>query len=232
MIATFSDAFGRVVAPHGAWAAQQLELFTGFLPDGEWSADLAACRFRQGGADLRIGLLGTFSEADASWLWGWANPGFQGARVTAGAARLRELGRREEVPELASEMVRLGGFPAPRWAAEKLAFAAMCLLGAPGYVGVRAGPGSLAYLVADDPAVPRAAPEAVSLPRVLMRGSELLGAPGRPVVAGYFEHHGLPCHQGERSISAALPSGSTAQVSFDDVGRIASVQVVAAGSPG
>ncbi|MDI5962543.1 hypothetical protein POF50_007430 [Streptomyces sp. SL13] len=232
MITTFSDAFGRATERHAAWAAQQLQSFTGFLPDGEWSADLDTCRYRQGGRDLRISMLGTFSEEDGSWLWGWANPGFQGSPVTRTAGTLREIGTRYGVPEFAERMVPLAGFPDVRRAVEMLAFGAMGVLGAAGYVGVEAGPGTRLYLLADDPAVPRAAPEAVVLPRVLMYGVELLDVPARPVVAGYFEHHGLPWHESEESISAALPSGATAEVRFDAAGRIASVQVASGGVMG
>ncbi|MFF8865383.1 hypothetical protein ACF08B_25340 [Streptomyces sp. NPDC015139] len=40
MISEFSDAFLLEAERHAAWGAAQLEVLTGFLPDGPWGADL------------------------------------------------------------------------------------------------------------------------------------------------------------------------------------------------
>ncbi len=215
MDSTFSDAFQTATARHAAWAGEQLDTFNAYLPGGEWSADLDRRLFRQGGREVRVSLLGSFSERDSSWLWAWANPGFKGTPVTGAAEAVSRFGSRFDVPELTGEGVDLSGSPDPGWAVERLVFGAMGVLGAPGYIGVRANADSRVYLVPDDPRVPRATPDPVTLPRVLMDGVALAGGPARPVVHGYFAHHGLPVHEDPGSLAARLADGTVARVEFD-----------------
>ncbi|MER7110766.1 DUF6882 domain-containing protein [Streptomyces sp. NPDC000229] len=228
MITSFSDAFVRATEPHAAWGWEQLEAFTAFMPSGPWTADLGQCLYQQGGRDLRISILGTFDESDGSWLWGWANPGFGDMPVAGASAAVRECGLRDGVREFTEEGLDLSSFPDPRMAVEHLAFGAMGVIGAAGYLGVEAAPGTRVYLVPDDPTVPRTVPDAVTLPRVLLTGAGLIdGAVPRRVVGGYFAHHGLPQRPSPTGIGAGLPNGSAVTVSFDEAGRIASVDVTA-----
>ncbi|MEU7565369.1 DUF6882 domain-containing protein [Streptomyces fradiae] len=233
MISSFSEGFVRAVEPHAGWGIGQLEAFTGFLPSGPWTADLDACVYRQGGLDLRVGLLGSYDGSDGSWMWAWANPGFAGTPVAAAAEALRRFGEERDVPEFARELVSLAGFDDPHMAVERLAFGAMGVLGAAGYIGVEAGPGTRAYLVPDDPAVPIPAPDPVTLPRVLLTAVGLVpDLRPRAVVAGYFARHGLEARPvADGGLGAALPDGSAVEVAFDAEGRIARVNVTAVGRP-
>ncbi|WP_245689146.1 DUF6882 domain-containing protein [Streptomyces chattanoogensis] len=222
----FSDALVHVAAPHAAWAVEQLETFNAFMPTGPWTADLDRRLYQQAGRDLRISVLGSYDATDGSWLWGWANPGFRGTPVVGAAESLREFGQAHGVPEFTEEVLGLGGCADPRMAVETLAFAAMGVLGAAGYIGVQASPDARLYMVPDDPQVPRAAPDPVTLPRMLLTGAGVHpGGPARSVVSGYFDRHRLPQRPGPGRISAELPGGAAVDVSFDDAGRIASVEV-------
>ncbi|MEU0392886.1 DUF6882 domain-containing protein [Streptomyces sp. NPDC006208] len=221
----FSDPFLRVTEQHAAWGAEQLETFNEFMPMGEWSADLGQCLYRQAGRELRISLLGTYDTSEQSWLWAWANPGFQGTPVAAAAEKVRQYGQAHGLPEFTHELIQLAEHDDPRRAAETLAFAAMGVLGAAGYLGVQASPEARAYMVPDDPQVPRAEPDAITLPRFLLTGAGLLGGSARQVVAGYFGHHDLPRRVATDRMSAGLPNGGTVDVLFDDADRIASVSV-------
>ncbi len=226
----FGEAFARATEPHAAWGLEQLEAFNAFVPPGPWTADLSRRVYRQGGLELTVGLLGTFDESAGTWMWGWANPGFAGAPVTALAEGLRRFGTEHGVAEFTRDLVDLSGFPDPATAVERLAFGAMGVLGASGYMGVEAGPGTRAYLLADDPQVPRSAPQPVALPRVLLGAVQLVPeAAPRAVVTGYFTRHGLPWRPTDQGVAAELPDGSSAAVSFDAAGRIASVDI---GVPG
>ncbi|URN17392.1 MULTISPECIES: DUF6882 domain-containing protein [Streptomyces] len=231
MIVSFGEGFVRATEPHAAWAMEQVEVFTGHLPSGPWTADLSACVYRQGGLDLRVGLLGSYDESDGSWLWAWADPGFAGTPVAAAAEVLRRFGEERGVPEFAEEPASLAGFGDPRTAVERLAFGAMGVLGAAGYVGVVAGPGSRAYLVSDDPAVPVAGPDPVTLPRVLLTAvGPVPEARPRAVVAGCFARHGLAARaDGDGGLRADLADGSSVEVAFDGAGRITRVNVAAPG---
>lgn len=226
MTTTFSDPFLRMTERHAAWGAQQLEAFSEFMPTGPWTANLDQRLYRQADRDLRISVLGSFDTAEGSWLWGWANPGFGGTPVVGAADGIRRLGEAHGIPEFRDDLVDLSAFDDPRFAVETLAFGAMGALGAAGYLGVQASAEGRLYMVPDDPQVPRAVPDGITLPRVLLTGAGLLaGSSARAVVAGYFGHHGLTQRQEADRISADLPGGSAVDVLFDGAGRIASVEL-------
>ncbi|MFB6863405.1 DUF6882 domain-containing protein [Streptomyces virginiae] len=223
----FSDAFLLEAERHAAWGAAQLEALTEFMPAGPWTADLEACLYRQGDLELRVAVLGTYDLRDRSWMWGWANPGLRGSEVVALTGGIERYGRAHAIAEFTEEVVDLSGFEDPRRAAETLAFAGMGVAEAPGYLGLPAGPDSQVYFLPDDPQVPRAGLDAVSLPRQLVTGAGLIGRSARQVVTGYLDHHGLPSREDGNLIRTDLPGGSTAEIEFDDACRIAAVRLTA-----
>ncbi|MEW2438570.1 DUF6882 domain-containing protein [Streptomyces caniferus] len=227
----FSDAFVRLTEPHAAWGAEQLETFNAFLPAGPWTADLAQRIYRQAGRDLRISILGSYDASDGSWLWGWANPGFRDMPTVGAAEAVRQYGQTHGIREFTEEVVDLSGCADPRRAVETLAFGAMGVLGAAGYLGVQASEDARLYMVPDDAQVPWAAPDPVTLPRTLLTGAGVHGSSAHAVVAGYFDHHRLPQRHAPGRISADLPTGTTVDVSFDDAGRIGAVEVGGIGGP-
>jgi hypothetical protein len=222
---SFTDAFVSSVAPHTAWGVEQLEAFNAFMPSGPWTANLDERIYRQGGQDLYISVLGSYDLSHHSWLWGWANPGWQGTPVVGAAEAVRRFGHDHGVREFTDELVDLSAFDDPRMAAETLAFGAMGVLGAAGYLGVQANPDGRLYLLPDDPRTPRAVPNLPALPRTLITGAGVVGGPARDVVAGYFTRHGATQHPGPDHITAHLPGTSTVNVTFDHSGRIASVEL-------
>ncbi|MFD0266398.1 DUF6882 domain-containing protein [Streptomyces sp. NPDC127106] len=221
----FGDAFLLEVERHAAWGAAQLEALTAFLPADDWTADLPGCTYRQGGLELRIAVLGTYDMEDRTWMWGWANPGLRGTEVVALTEAIERYGRDRGIAEFTEGTVDLSGFADPRRAAETLAFAGMGVAGAPGYLGLQAGPATQVYFLPDDPQVPRAALDPVALPRLLLTGAGLVGRSPRHVVTGYFDHHGVPRRDEGHRITADLPGGDAAEIDFDAAGRIASVRI-------
>lgn len=223
MVSRFSDAFLLEAERHAAWGAAQLEALTAFLPDAPWTADLPSCLYRQGELELRVAVLGTYDMEEQSWMWGWANPGLQGTEVVALTTAVERYGQDHGIPELTQGELRLSGFDDPRRAAEMLAFTGMGVAGAPGYIGVPAGPATQVYFLPDDERVPRAGVDPVTLPRTLLTGAGLIGHSARHVVAGYFDHHEVPQHVEDGRIVAELPGGHVVEIDFDAEGRIAGV---------
>ncbi|MEU5214093.1 DUF6882 domain-containing protein [Streptomyces sp. NPDC020742] len=221
----FSEAFVSLTEPHAAWGAEQLETFNAFLPTGPWTADLEQRRYRQSGRDLRISILGSYDESDGTWLWGWANPGFRELPAVEAAEAVRQFGHAHGVREFTEEVLDLSACARPRMAVETLAFGAMGILRAAGYIGVQASPSTRLYMVPDDPQVPWATPDPVTLPRMLVAGAGVHGSSAHAVVTGYCDHHELARRHGPGRISTDLPGGTTAEISFDDAGRIGSVEI-------
>ncbi|MFD9124761.1 DUF6882 domain-containing protein [Kitasatospora sp. NPDC059571] len=225
MTTAWSDALLNAAEYHAAWGAEQLETLGVFVPAGPWTADLTTRVFCRGGREFTFAVLGTFDTVERSWLWGWANPGLQGTPAADVAERARAVGLRYGIPEFGDGFLDLAGFADPRHAAETLAFAAMGVTGSPGYLGVEAGPTTRLYLVPDDPQVPRAVPDPVTVPRYLMTGAGLFGRSARTAVTGYLDHHGLPRQEWPDRLRAALPGGSGLTVDFDPIGRIGSIHL-------
>jgi hypothetical protein len=174
---------------------------------------------------MRVSVLGTYDHSEHSWMWGWANPGLRGTEVVALSAVVERYGQEHGIAELTEGFVDLSGFPDPRRAAEMLAFTGMGVAEAPGYFGSPAGPATQVYFLPDDPQVPRAGLDAITLPRMLLTGAQLIGHSARHVVSGYFDHHGVPHHGEDDRIIAELPGGGPVEVTFDAAGRIGGVRI-------
>ncbi|MFE7590089.1 DUF6882 domain-containing protein [Kitasatospora sp. NPDC057512] len=228
-MSNFCDAFLQEAERHAAWGTAQLEALDAVLPDGPWDVDLDTGVYRQGGREVRVAVLATYDLFERTWMWGWANPGLRGAPVVDATERVRDFGQAHGLPEFTEEVLDLSGFADPRRAAETLAFAAMGVTGAAGYLGVEAGPSTRLYLLLNDPRVPLAGVDPLTLPRILTTGATLIGRSPRLAVSGYLDHFRLVQRQKETGISADLPDGGTVDVGFDGSGRIASVRVFPAG---
>ena len=193
----FSAAFNAAGNRHAAWVSEQLDTFLAFLPLGDWSVDHTTRRYLQSGRSLVVDGLGTLS-AGGLWTWAWADPATwgQNAAITEQSRRLRALGQAERIAELVTPTFGLSGIAdapdSPQDAAEMIAWTAMGLLGARGYIGHSArddGNGGRVYYVVCD-TVPAAVPRLETVPRFVMEGAATFGEDAADCVLGYVEHYG------------------------------------------
>ncbi|HEX6472464.1 MAG TPA: hypothetical protein VF069_25450 [Streptosporangiaceae bacterium] len=216
----FSRAFGRLGAALGAVVLQQQEALAEFLPREDWSADLAARTYTSGGVTVRVALLGSYAVQERTWLWGWANPQFGPEHpAVAPVLSVREMGERLGVPELTTPEVDLSGYDGPAaHGGELIAVVAAGLLGGGGYIGAGYDGGS-AYLHVDDPQVPRAIWDVVTVPRLIINASTLF--PGDPALtlARFLSHHRVTYRQSPGGTDVRLPGGGAAHAVFDESGR-------------
>ncbi|WP_394324550.1 DUF6882 domain-containing protein, partial [Nocardiopsis sp. RV163] len=143
--------------PHLAWVVEQTAFFDETVPFDQFQVDLAQEAAWRGGRRLRVGLLGSYAE-DGTWLWGWANPAFEGRPVVTDALRLRETGERHAVPELAEGLVDLNHLPDPRLASDHMSLIAMGLLGTRGGIVFNHAGRARTFLTVTDPGIPWAPP--------------------------------------------------------------------------
>jgi hypothetical protein len=61
------------------------------------------------------------------------------------------------------------------------------------------------------------------MPRHLLTGAQLFARSPRLVVNGWFALHGVRVQEAADQITAALPGGGAAVVSFDSAGRISGI---------
>lgn len=228
----FSREFHDLARPHLGWVLEQDDLFHELVPHGDVNVDFAAGTARQGGYELRMGLLASYAE-DGTWLWGWANPHFAGRPVVAEAERLRAMGTEHGVPELTEGLVDLDHLPDPRLGSDHLALAAMGLLRSRGMIVFNHAGRARTFLVVTDPAVPYARPDADRAEGFLRTGSLLLADPaldgGRgyatAVVRGYLAHHGLPADAGGGRISGLLDNGNVLTARIGEADTLEGVEV-------
>src|SRR5258708_2111016 len=197
-LAEFSAAFNAAGNRHAAWVTEQLETFLAFLPLGDWSVDHATRTYRQSGREFIVDGLGPLPPAGA-WTWAWANPAVWGrdSAITEQSRRLRAVGGRTGITELVTPSFGLAGVAdapeSPQDAAEMIAWTAMGLLGARGYIGHSAaadGTAGRIYYVVCDTTVPAAAPPLRTLPRFGVEGAAAFGGGRADWGPGHGGHFG------------------------------------------
>jgi len=227
-----SADFSPELQAYGGWIAaaaiQQQDLFNDVVGPDSLEADLDARTLSsERGVLGGISLLGSFSELDRTWLWGWANPGFgPDAPAVAPTLAIREFGERHGIAEFTTDSPDLGGFEQPAQAAITLAIAAGSGRGGRGVwsTAINEGRGHV-YLHVADEQLPRADFDAIATPRLLMTAVSVFPADHRQVVRGYLQHFGLRYDESAEAIRGTAPDGGPVVVEFDDLGRIGNISV-------
>ena len=101
-----------------------------------------------------------------------------------------------------------------------MAVVASGLLGGAGYIGAGYDGGS-AYLHVDDERVPKAAWDAIPVPRFVINALSLFPGDANLTLTRLLSHHKIPFRQSKGVTEARLPGGGTARAIFDDQGRFA-----------
>ncbi|GAB3210798.1 DUF6882 domain-containing protein [Marinactinospora thermotolerans] len=223
----FGPRLEALGAAHAAVALEQLPHFNDHLPDGDWQVDVEASVFTQGGVDVHMAPLGTFGT-DGSWLWAWANPHMHppGSARLAASLALREIGERDDIPELVTPRLELAEFTDPRMAAERLCLTAMGVLGGRGYAGVTADTGARFYMLVNDPAVPVAGFDPVTLPRMLTQAIGVFPHDHRATAANYLGRHGFAGgFSTEGDVLVGERPDCAVRVEFDAHDRISGISI-------
>lgn len=219
------QAFG---ADFAAAVIHQQDAFNEALGDADRQADLKACTLT--GADQvlhGVTCLGSFSHSSQTWLWMWANPGFDKEDpAVAATAQIYGFGEQYGVPEFTTAEVDFSGFPDPHQAATTMVLTAGRILGGHGVWSTRIndGQGSV-YLHIDDPQLPVAGFDLIAAPRLLTTAVTTFPADHRRVVRGYFDRYDVPYEETADAIVGRAPDGGTVSTTFDDQDRLTQVTV-------
>ena len=194
-VAAFSPAFTAAGNRHAAWVYEQVETFIDYMPVDDWSVDHATGRYRQAGREFRVDALGRLAH-DGNWYWAWAeaeswspdNPG-----LTERSRLLRDEGDRLGIRELTSPVLGLAetaDADDPEVAAEMLAWTAMGVSGARGYIGHTFTDQGRVYYLSFDEALPMAEPDIDGAAHFLSHGTAKFDEDATDCVIGYVEHYG------------------------------------------
>lgn len=220
----FSNALTRRAGHTLAWVIEQLDLFDCIVPPGvtDFELEEPTPTITCSGVTLRAHLLGTYA-LDGTWLWSWANDSFGDIPGVVRARELRELGERENIPELTESLLDFNGFPNPRLAADHLLLICMGLLDARGGMAtVFNDRGGRAFIAVDDDAIPRAEPRPRRLTHALTNGSALLPGIATDAVKGWFRRHGATLELGPQHARGVLKSGDIVTLGLE-AGQVTSV---------
>ncbi len=221
---TFSDELLKQARPNLAWTVEQIDLFDRLVPRGPTRFDLEVPMVGRSGVALS-GQLVASHAADGTWLWAWANNGIADTPGTAAALELRAIGERQGIPELTTPLLDLSGFPDARSAADHLLLICVGLLDGRGAAVTAVNERGWAFLVVDDPTVPRAEPRPERLAHALRYGSALLPGAGPKAVQGWFARHDVEPEYGPGTVAGTLPDGDRVTVWLGDGGAVVNVEV-------
>lgn len=218
---TFSPAFTAAGNRHAAWVYEQVETFLDFMPVDDWSVDHESGRYRQAGREFTVDALGRLDQS-GRWVWAWAEPEAwsQNPALTERARQLREQGDRLGITELTEPVLNLAEIADaddPEIAAEMLAWTAMGVAGARGYIGHTFSDENRVYYLAFDESIPTAKPDLDAAAHYLTQGADKFEEDPSDCVLGYVEHHGWDWSRSPEGIvvSAGLLGTFTASLAAD-----------------
>jgi hypothetical protein len=191
---SFSPAFTAAGNRHAAWVYEQIETFLDYMPVDDWSVDHETGRYRQAGREFTVDALGRLDQS-GRWVWAWAEAEAWSANpaLTERARRLRDQGDRLGIKELTEPVLNLAEIADaedPEIAAEMLAWTAMGVAGARGYLGHSFTDENRVYYLAFDETIPTARPDLDAVVHYLTEGADKFEEDPSDCVLGYVEHHG------------------------------------------
>ncbi len=190
--------------------------------DGPWQADLSACTVQIGQATFGATLIGSSSEVDNTFLWGWSNPAF-GPEHPAVTPMLtaKATGERVGVAEYSQPKFSLAGVPNyGMHPGSAVAFMAARLAGLTAIYG---GPydGGVAYF--GIVGLPLPAPDPVTFPRLAMAAIYYTDNI-RQTIEQYARQRGLEAVPTSDGLTLNYQNGSALTCTFDSLGRLTGVQ--------
>jgi hypothetical protein len=205
----FSPAFTAAGNRHAAWVYEQIETLLAFMPVDEWSVDHATGRYRQAGREFTVDALGRLGQ-DGRWTWAWAEPEAWSPNpvLTEHSRRLRDQGDRLGIRELMEPVLDLAGIADaedPETAAEMLAWTAMGIAGARGYIGHAFSDENRLYYLAFDESIPVARPDLDAAAHYLTQGVDKFEEDPSDCVIGYVEYHGWDWSRSAEGLVVSAP---------------------------
>ncbi|HTJ68591.1 MAG TPA: hypothetical protein VL551_13735 [Actinospica sp.] len=224
---TFSPAFTAAGNRHAAWVYEQIETFLDFMPVADWSVDHETGRYQQAGREFTVDALGRLDQS-GRWVWAWAEAEAWSANpaLTERARRLRDQGDRLGIKELTEPVLNLAEIADaddPEIAAEMLAWTAMGVAGARGYLGHTFTDENRVYYLAFDETIPTAKPDLDAVVHYLTEGADKFEEDPSDCVLGYVEHHGWDWSRSSDGIVVSATGLGTFTASLAEDGTLRSV---------
>jgi hypothetical protein len=215
--ATFDDLFAAEV---GSAFARQLAL-ADLIGNRSWSSDMRTGRIAFGDdLSFPIQVLGSRSDADDTWLWGWANQQSNfPAHVLSACSRIKQLGTEHGIKEFTEP-----GFVLDAVSDHMLAMLCGGLIGTACYYRAPQQGGAAFLLLEETPDSIRAPAAAARVNTVLMQVISNFDIEHRPMAESFLRQQGFVLSGAPASIQATRAADDVqVQIAFDEYGRITRV---------
>lgn len=223
MSTTLQDLVNRAVF----YSTEMQTHFGALIADAEWEVDFTSdphLTFTSAEGTVLRGrphLLGSESNGQSTWLWGWENINEFPEPVVGLAHDVRKFGAAEDVTELITEEL-----PLDEELALRLTLAAKEVTGKWAHYPAAAGAGTTVWLLVDAPELTLPAPQVKTTVRALMQGlTQTTVTDHRGALEAYVAKRGVPTAELPEDGLRLLFADGSADLSFDEERRISNCEM-------
>ncbi|WP_235352629.1 DUF6882 domain-containing protein [Brevibacterium sp. UCMA 11752] len=223
MSTTLQDLVNRAVF----FSTEMQTHFGALIADAEWEVDFTSdphLTFTSSEGTVLRGrphLLGSESNGQSTWLWGWENINEFPEPVVSLAHDVRKFGAAEDVAELITEEL-----PLDEELALRLTLAAKEITGKWAHYPAAAGAGTTVWLLVDAPELTLPEPQVKTTVRALMQGlTQTTVTDHRAALVAYVSKRGIPTAELPEGALRLLFADGSADLSFDEERRISNCEM-------
>lgn len=221
IFAVASDVFEKLFSAHVIAAMAKQQHVGSIIGDSAWEIDIGQGRLFFAHASFRVEVLGTQSDGDRSWLWGWANAASELPDHVLSRTRTLPTVAGGSIPELTER-----SFPQAVADGYHLSVVAGGLLGADGYYRCPYDGGQLFVLLFDDQLTLSTPHSIRQFMSALMTVHEnFTMADHQLAIQAYARTAGLEFHQQPNSTARIVGADGTATFTFSEAGRMKNTKV-------
>ncbi|NOK59489.1 MAG: hypothetical protein GFH27_549285n13 [Chloroflexi bacterium AL-W] len=214
---TFQD----LLSQHIASSLLKQQALGDFLGNHNWGVDITAGTVDFGkGCVYPIQIIGTESDINGTWLWGWANDasGIPPQLLTC-ANTLRELGEEQQIDILSQAQLQLGEIDG-----HLLTIVASGVCNADAYYRGPYDGGAVFFLIKQSPLAEQAPTSPITLINMISSVISQFSVQHRLMVQAFLQQQGYQLTESLTEVIALSPSGHTITITFDDMGRISNMK--------
>jgi hypothetical protein len=215
--------FQDLLSQHIASSLFKQQKLNAFLSDHNWNVDLETGKVDFGKSRIYpIQIVGTESEVNGTWLWGWANEGSDiPANLLICATTLQELGTKEGIEELVKPQIELNEVDG-----HMLTMVACGVCKADAYYRGPYDGGALFFTMQQMPLHKLQAASPVEHINIMSSVISQFSVNQKIMAQSFLNQQGFELNENEGEIIAAA-NGNVIRVGFDELGRISGMETTA-----
>lgn len=216
--------FQELFSQHIASSSLKQQNLSAFLGDHNWNVNLETGKADFGkGRIYPIQIVGTESEVNGKWLWGWANEGSDiPANLLTCATSLKALGINEGIEELAESQIELNEVDG-----HMLAMVTCGVCNADAYYRGPYDGGALFFTMQQMPLQNQQAASPVELINIMSAVISQFPVNHKIMAQSFLNQQGYSLAESEGKIVASAANGNDITVGFDELGRINGMETTA-----